>query len=510
MKRLLAVFCLTSSFLAGQSPEHIRTVYNSLDVQSISQHLAFYELYPETEEGRLSLNQAWRLMAGPDGKFNAEISQLPNSAATIQSIVHLVNKKPDEDLKSLDESELILIERASERLPHRKLKGHLATSEQEVLKLEPHEIDLARGLFLSEMGNSPEAMQKIRSYEAMIDLMALQILARISMDAPPEKKIRAINDFIFFDQGFRFPPHSLYAKDIDVYTFLPSVLDSRKGVCLGVSILYICLAQRLNLTLEMITPPGHIYVRYRNGDRIINIETTARGIDIDSEFYLSVDTRSLQERNIKEVIGLAHFNQASTFLQAEEFEKAVGSYEKAMMYLPQDMLVKELLGYNYLFVGRKEEGEKLLRLVENYLPDHAIVKETTAEDYLKGHVDADGIKAMFMPVDEKRESIVKKRQELEKMLEKYPKFRNGIFYLATAWLQLHRNAEALQVLKNYHELVPDDPTAEYYLAMINMERFDYCTAWEHLRAAERITEGRNHKPKALSDLRKMLGMLCPE
>lgn len=509
MKRLFWVL-LVSMPVFGETPPNIRTLYNSLDVQSISQHLAFYDLYPNTDEGHLALNQAWRLMAGPEGKFNAEISQLPNSAAAIQSIVHLVNKKPDDDLKALDESELSLIEKAAARLPHRQLKGHHVTSEQEVLALKPEEIDLARGLFLSQMGNTPDALQKIRSYEAMIDLMALQILARIAIDAPAEKKIRAINDFIFFDQGFRFPPHSLYAKDIDVYTFLPSVLDSRKGVCLGVSILYICLAQRLNLNLEMITPPGHIYVRYRNGDRIINIETTARGIDIDSEFYLSVDTRSLQQRNIKEVIGLAHFNQAAVFLQNKDFEKAVSAYEKSLAYVPDDMLTKEFLGYNYLFVGRKEDGEKMMRLVENHVPDYAVNGDTMASDYLNGHVDADGIKAIFMPVDEKRDSIVKKKEELEKIIEKYPKFRNGVFYLATAWLQLHREAEALEVLKRYHELVKDDPTAEYYSAMINMERFNYCQAWDHLRAAEKLTEARNHKPKALSDLRKMLGTICPE
>lgn len=510
MKKIISFLLLFSLPVFGDNPQNIRTLYNSLDVQSISQHLAFYELYPDTQEGQLALNQAWRLMAGPEGKLESEISQLPNAAAAIQSIVHLVNKKPDEDTKALDESELVLIEKASSRLPNKKLKGHFVTSEEEVLKLEPSEVDLARGLFLSQLGSTPDALQKIRSYEAMIDLMALQILSRVDMTAPPERKIRAINDYIFFDQGFRFPPHSLYAKDIDVYTFLPSVLDSRKGVCLGVSILYICLAQRLNLELEMITPPGHIYVRYRNGDRIINIETTARGIDIDSENYLSVDTRSLQQRNIKEVIGLAHFNQAATYLQSQEFEKAVNSYEKAFVYLPDDMLVKELLAYNYLFTGRKEEGEKLLKIVANHLPDYAVSKETIAEDYLKGNVDADGIKALFMPVDENRESVVKKREELEKMLEKHPNFRNGVFYLASAWLQLHRTAEALTILERYHRMVPDDPTAAYYLAMINAERFDYCKAWEHLRTAEKITKARQHKPKALSDLRKILGTLCPE
>ena len=183
----------------------------------------------------------------------------------------------------------------------------------------------------------------MQSYEAMIDLMALQILAKLPEKATPEIKIRAMNRFIFEEMGYRFPPHSIWAEDVDVYTFLPSVLDSRRGVCLGVSILYICLAQRLGINLEMITPPGHIYVRYNDGNKIINIETTARGINLESDTYLGIETRSLQQRNIKEVIGLAHFNQAAVFWHQNEYEKVLNSYRKAQPYLPNDLLLTEFI-----------------------------------------------------------------------------------------------------------------------------------------------------------------------
>ena len=90
------------------------------------------------------------------------------------------------------------------------------------------------------------------------------------------------------------------------------MLDSRRGVCLGVSILYLCLAQRLGVELEAITPPGHIYVRHVAPDgEIVNIETTARGIDVPSEMYLGMETRKLQKRDIRQVIGLAFMNQAA-------------------------------------------------------------------------------------------------------------------------------------------------------------------------------------------------------
>ena len=127
-------------------------------------------------------------------------------------------------------------------------------------------------------------------------------LARLPIHATDEEKIRAISHFIFHEKRFRFPPHSLYAKDIDTYTFLSSVLDSRLGVCLGVSILYLSIAERLDLPLEIITPPGHIYIRYRKGEEIQNIETTARGIHLPNRAYLGINTRKLQERNKKQVI----------------------------------------------------------------------------------------------------------------------------------------------------------------------------------------------------------------
>ena len=115
-----------------------------------------------------------------------------------------------------------------------------------------------------------------------------------------------------------------------------------------------------------------------------------------------------------------------------------------------------------------------------------------------------------MPVDENRSSIIKKKEALEAVLKKYPNFKSGIFQLAATWMQLHREAEALELLNRYHTLVPNDPTAEYYLAAIEMERFNYCKAWDHLRAAEKLTAARNHKPKSLEELRKVLATLCPE
>ncbi len=485
---------------------HLSSLYATLDPTSIAQHFAFYELYPNTNEGRQALRHSWELLSGCGSTCDPEMI-LPT--VDIQPIISLINRSTQEESPLLNEEQLQVIAKLSKHLHNRSLKGFGLWDENAIIQLPPEQVDLARGLLLSELGEKEQL--KILSYEATIDLMALQIIARLPTDATPKQKIRAINDYIFSEMRFRFPPHSIYAKEIDLYTFLPSVLDSRRGVCLGVSILYLCLAQRLDLPLEIITPPGHIYVRYQDekGD-ILNIETTARGIDVPSEHYLGVETKSLQQRNIKQVIGLAFMNQAAVSWHNKDPNKAVFLYEKAKPYLQDDYLLNMFLGFNYLFIGKEEEGKALLKKVQGKIPDHAIAPDTVSEDYLKGLTDIEGIQAVFSEVDTSRSSILEKQKRLENVLEKYPKFRGAIFHLAITYLQIGREKEALPILERYTALYPEDPTVNYYLSVIHYQRHNPNLAWKYLKEAEKLTTTKDHHPKALKELKDALQRTCPE
>ncbi len=487
----------------------LSSLYSTLDPTSVSQHFAFYELYPKTPEGRQALKHAWELLSGGCADWDPELI-LPSLDP--KPLINFVNRSTQDSAPILNDEQLTVIDKLSRHLLNRQLKGYGLWDESAMMKLPVEEIDLARGLLLAEMGTNPDAKQKVRSYEANIDLMALQIYARLNQDSTPLEKIRAMNDYIFSEMRFRFPPHSLHAKDIDIYTFLPSVLDSRRGVCLGVSILYLCLAQRLGVNLEAITPPGHIYVRYvdPNGE-ILNIETTARGIDVPSEMYLGMETRKLQKRDIKQVIGLAFMNQAAVSWHREDPKTAIALYEKARPFLGgDDYLLNMFLGFNYLFVGREEEGRNLLKKVKGVVPDHAIVGDTVTEDFLAGLANADAIQAIYSEVNEGRDSIVEKQKKLEKVVEQFPKFRQGVFHLATTWLQLGREKEALPILEKYIAMNPQDPTVNYYIAAINFQRRNFNKAWVHLKASEELVFAKDHKPRALKELRSALQRACPE
>jgi hypothetical protein len=501
MKRFLITLISLAFFSFSQ--EKIHVLYTSLDPLSVSQHLAFYQLFPDTPDGKKALQDAWKLLS-KNGSPTATLAFLHQSS--INSLVTFITKAEGEETPALTPHDLKVIQKLGAHLPNRKLKGYLANSEEEVLALPPHEVDLSRGLLLSH-----DEGGKIDSYDALIDLMALQILTRTQLDAPPETKIRTINRFIFEEMGYRFPPHSVYAQDIDLYTYLPSVIDSRRGVCLGVSILYLALSQRLGLELQALTPPGHIYVRHMTPEKTINIETTARGIHLDTKEYLGIESETIPVRSIKDVIGLAYFNEASVHWQNKNFQKALKCYQKASLYLPDDLLLKELMGFNYLFVGEMDQGRALLQEVYKTGGRHdQYTQRTVVEDYLKGKVDHEGIQVLFLHVDEKRESLLAKKTAIEQALQKWPEFRAGYFHLAVTWLQLSRHKEALLVLQQYEDMTQNDPTAEYFLAQVYAVRSNYPKAWEHLHRAMALLAERDPMPETLVELKKALEEVSPE
>lgn len=501
MKRFLcSLLCFATSVFAS----NLDPLYNSLDPTSISQLFAFYELYPDSNQGKKAMQQAWKLM-NQHRPIHMQLSgHLMLPFLDVQALTALVNRQPHEPIVELNESQLDVIEGIADHLWNRLLKGHKAWKTEDVIALESEEIDLARALFLYEF---PGDRLKVRQYEASLDLMALQILARLEKGATDLQKITAINHFIFHEMRFRFPPHSLWPKNVDTYTLLPSILDSRQGVCLGVSILYLSLAQRLDLPLEIITPPGHIYVRYHKGDTLINIETTARGIHMPSETYLGVNTRSLQERTLKQVVGFSFVNQAAVAWHREDHAGAIKLYENALPYIPDDYLLHLFLGMNHLFLGNKKEGEAYLKKIKDQCPEENVIAETLIEDYFTKRVDANGLKIVYMPVDEKRASILEKQEEILQVLKKYPKFRDGQFHLAITYLQLGRGKEALEALETYHKIFDGNPTVEYYMAALSLERQNYPASWVHVKKANEILKPRNHDPKCMKALEHELRTL---
>jgi regulator of sirC expression with transglutaminase-like and TPR domain len=483
-------------FLSITNKEKIDTLYHKIDPYSISKQLAFYELYPDTDIGKKALRRALDLV-----NIHRPLSDQIDCKVKIPPfnpnlIVSLSSQLPKKGIENISTEELLTIQKMASHLHNRKLKGFSVQNLHEAEKIETDQIDLTRFLLL-ELVEDPK--QRL-FYEATVDLMALEILAHLPKGATLEEKMEKISTYVFHEMEYRFPPQSIWVEEIDSYTLLPTILDSRFGVCLGVSTLYLALAQRLDLPLVPITPPGHIFVRFEHKDTVINIETTARGIHLPDSHYLSIQTKSLKRRSIREVIGLNFMNQGALYWQQNNHEKAVQAYTIAQKYMGEDPLLLRFKGLQHLFLGQKEVAFEIFEKIRNVTLDGSTYPDTQIDDLILNHADAEGLKLLYDKGGTNRSDVEKQIKILEKKLESFPKFRDGLFHLAGAWLTLNRTKEAYEVLLKYHQIDQTNPVVEYYLAALALERLMINEGKIHLKKSEELLKQQNYSPHVLKDL----------
>ncbi len=161
--------------------------------------------------------------------------------------------------------------------------GLYAKSLDQVLRLHDNEVDLATAaLIVSENWSD---MVYGRRYLAKLDDMAREIRDRLDEKKIPlnYRAIPEINKYLFDEQGF----DSLSEATDPNSLFLHTVLDTKKGYCLSLSILYLSIGERLGLDLYGVVVPGHFFVRYDDGRVKFNIETTSKGGTATDEQYIA-------------------------------------------------------------------------------------------------------------------------------------------------------------------------------------------------------------------------------
>jgi predicted Zn-dependent protease len=236
----------------------------------------------------------------------------------------------------------------------------------------------------------------------------------------------------------------------------------------------------------------------------VNIETTARGVHMPTEIYLGINTYELSVRTKKEVIGMAFVNQASVLWRRQQYKEAAQLYENALPFMPEDYHLKLFLAIQYLLLSNQSKAYEIFSSLIDKVPQDCVYKDTLAEDILAYLVDKDAVEAVFAHVDETRASIIKKQECLKKIVHKYPKFRAGLLHYAITFLQLGRSKEALDILKQYVNIDPNDPTITYYMSALLLERLSYKESFTYLVNTQKILQSKNHFPKCLKDLAAQL------
>ena len=495
---LTTVLCRVTSGIepALLSGEQRIALFESLHPRSLNEMAAFAELFPESREGKVAQRQVWTLLSGV-------ASEEPPPEWPADLVHRMVNRFV---LPQADPPPILTVEqrtalaRLRHRLHHLSLKGRGATTEEEVLALPPEEIDLARGLLLAQ--GAP--LEVIEGYEQCLDLMALQVMAQLPEHPAPLEILRALNHYIFVQQRFRFPPHSRMALEVDQWTLLSQVMDRRKGVCQGVSQLYLCLAQRLGLPLEVITPPGHIYVRYHDGDLIWNIETTAHGIHLPTHAYLGLNTKDLSIHTLREVVGMSLFNAAAVPLYRNQPEAAVALYQHARRYMGEDPTLLHNLGSALFAAGQATQAKEILEPLRHLSTCEHVIPSSLIGEILDGHADAEALALLREQNDASHAVLREYAQKLLRTLERCPHFLSMRTQLAYTYLQMGRLGDALTHLRCAYDAGSRDLYLLYLLTEVDLARLDVAHAAQHVQELRALLTGAGHLPPILERLEERI------
>ncbi|MHC5093239.1 MAG: tetratricopeptide repeat protein [Planctomycetota bacterium] len=257
-------------------------------------------------------------------------------------------------------------------LANRDKRGLRTYSIEGVLRLSEDEIDIGTAALI--LSREWGTQRTTHVYRRKIDDMAEAILATLKKKHLPldHRAIDIINHYLFDELGFTAVDTAENPNDL----FLHVVLEKKSGYCLGLSILYLSIAERLGLPIYGVVVPGHFFVRYDDGQRRFNIETTSNGAVADDEHYIEEfnppsGPRTLYMKNLtkKQSLGCFFNNLGNSYMEVGDTDKAFEVLLRAVQINP--LLSEANMNLGNVYLTKKmplqavEQYEKALTIIGN-------------------------------------------------------------------------------------------------------------------------------------------------
>ncbi len=270
------------------------------------------------------------------------------------------------------------------QLANRNLFGLKAKNSDEALALFDDQIDLATAVLLLSQEASLNLYHlnfNLENYRNRIDEMAQVLIKKIGKEKDPLKNIETINHYLFQELGFETAGEE--EEDPKVY-FLNFVLDEKKGNGLGLSILYLSLAERIGIPLfgvyqrrlfavfkdfthlsnpqsqkrrmpwYILIKPALFYVRSDDGQKPINFDPAQKGMILNEEYNCRVfkndDLKNqayLKNLRKKETLGIFLVRRGEVYWEKEWYDHAIADCNLALTINPRDDKAYFIRGASY-------------------------------------------------------------------------------------------------------------------------------------------------------------------
>jgi regulator of sirC expression with transglutaminase-like and TPR domain len=201
-------------------------------------------------------------------------------------------------------------------------------------------VDLAEASLLIACEEYPEL--DVPGYLAQLDVMAAALRPRVDPSEAPEAAVRALNQYLFEEQGFRGNVEEYYDPR---NSYLNQVLDRRCGIPITLSTVYMEVARRAGIAIDGVGLPGHFIVRVArsgppmlvdpfHGGALLSEEDCQRRLDRIYGGRVKMEARMLAACSRKEILRRMLRNLKAIYLKEHDFTKALGIVELLLRVPP--------------------------------------------------------------------------------------------------------------------------------------------------------------------------------
>jgi regulator of sirC expression with transglutaminase-like and TPR domain len=125
-------------------------------------------------------------------------------------------------------------------------------------------LDTTAGLLNAAVGIAMHAMDDAdpRNVEQQLHTLGQRVISRVRSRSL-QARLAHLHDVLFEEEGFRGNQDDYYNP---LNSYLPSVLEQRRGIPITLSLIYKAVAERIELRVEGVNAPGHFLVRVKTDE----------------------------------------------------------------------------------------------------------------------------------------------------------------------------------------------------------------------------------------------------
>jgi len=194
--------------------------------------------------------------------------------------------------------------------------GQLKEEFQQFVAKSARQEDWEQGAFLIAKLAYPNL--DIPHYVECLDNLAEEFRTKwLATESPSGKAARLLSNFLFKDKGFSGNREEYYEPD---NSYLNRVIDTRQGIPISLSALYVFVGKRLDLPLAGVGMPGHFLVKVEgetpaqfvdcfNGGTILREEDceqfiAASGLAFDKQMLEKISTPTVLARMLRNLLSI--------------------------------------------------------------------------------------------------------------------------------------------------------------------------------------------------------------